>query len=219
MTFCLTTTIIKPEKDIPIKYAVILLHGYGGDGKDISMLTLNWKRFLPNAIFLCPNGHEKCEINPTGYQWFDLTRDDLAYTLEQSKKAEIKLKQFIEEVKNEYGLKNLQICLSGFSQGCMMSINLGLTSSENYNCIIGFSGKVINLEDLTKRKTSSTKMLLIHGDKDAVVSPTFLLEAKDFLIRNDVDVETKLIKNCEHHIPVEASSAALNYIKNNFQIQ
>ena len=219
MTFCLTTTIIKPENDILIKNAVILLHGYGGDGKDISMLTLNWKRFLPNTIFLCPNGHEKCEINPTGYQWFDLTKDDPEYILEQSKKSEIKLKQFIEEVKNEYGLKNSQICLSGFSQGCMMSINLGLTNNENYNCIIGFSGKVINLEDIAKRKTSSTKMLLIHGDNDAVVSATFLLEAKDFLIRNNVEVETKMIKNCEHHIPVEASSAALNYIKNNFQIQ
>ena len=216
MTFCLTTTIVKSEKNTAINYAVILLHGYGGDGKDISMLTLNWKRFLPNTIFLCPNGHEKCEINPTGYQWFDLTRDDPEYILEESKKAEIKLKQFIEEVKNKYGLKNSQICLSGFSQGCMMSINLGLTSSENYNCIIGFSGKLINSEDLIKRKNSSTKMLLIHGDKDTVVSPTFLLEAKDFLIRNDVEVETKMIKNCEHHIPVEASSAALNYIKNNF---
>jgi len=217
MTFCLTTTIVRPEKNIIIKNAVVLLHGYGGDGKDISMLTLNWKRFLPNTIFLCPNGYEKCAINPAGYQWFDLTRDDSEYILEQSKKSEIKLKHFIEEIKNEYGLKNSQICLSGFSQGCMMSINLGLTSGENYNCIIGFSGKIINSEDLIKRKTSSTKMLLIHGDKDTVVSPTFLLESKDFLIRNDVEVETKMIKNCEHHIPIEASSAALNYIKNNFQ--
>ena len=218
MTFCLTTTIIKPEKDIPIKHAVILLHGYGGDGKDISMLTLNWKRFLPNAIFLCPNGHEKCEISPSGYQWFDLTRDDPEYILEQSKKAEIKLHQFIEEIKKKYDLKNSQICLSGFSQGCMMSINLGLTSNENYNCVVGFSGKIINQEDLKKRKKSATKMLLLHGDKDAVVSPTFLLEAKDFLIRNNIEVETKMIENCEHHIPVEASSAALNYIKNSFNI-
>ena len=219
MTFCLTTTIIKPENNILIKQAVILLHGYGGDGKDISMLTLNWKRFLPNVIFLCPNGLEKCEINPKGYQWFDLTRDDPEYILEQSKKAEIKLKQFIEEVKNEYGLTNSQICLSGFSQGCMMSINLGLTSSKNYNCVVGFSGKIINPEDLVKRKTSSTKVLLLHGDKDNVVSPTFLLEAKDFLIRNDIEVQTNMIKNCEHHIPVEASSVALSYIKKNFQIQ
>ena len=218
MTFCLTTTIIKPENNISIKHAVILLHGYGGDGKDISMLTLNWKRFLPNTIFLCPNGHEKCQINPTGYQWFDLTRDNPEYILEQSKKSEIKLKQFIEEVKNEYGLKNSQICLSGFSQGCMMSINLGLTSNENYNCLVGFSGKVINQEDLLKRKISSTKMLLIHGDKDAVVSPIFLLEAKDFLIRNNVEIETKMIENCEHHIPIEASSVALDFIKNNLDI-
>ncbi|MDB9719103.1 serine esterase [Candidatus Pelagibacter sp.] len=216
MTLCLTTTIIKPEKDILIKNAVILLHGYGGDGKDISMLTLNWKRFLPNTIFLCPNGHEKCTINPIGYQWFDLTKDNPEYILEQSQKAEIKLKQFIEEIKNEYSLKNSQICLSGFSQGCMMSINLALTSSENYNCIVGFSGKIINQEDLVKRKFSSTKMLLIHGDRDEIVLPNFLLEAKDFLVRNDIEIETKMIKNCGHHIPVEASSIALNYIRNNF---
>ena len=218
MTFCLTTTIISPENNTSIKQAIILLHGYGGDGNDISTLTLNWKRFLPNTIFLCPNGHEKCAISPTGYQWFDLTKDDPEYILEQSKKAEIKLKQFIEEIKNKYSLKNSQICLSGFSQGCMMSINLGLTGSENYNCIVGFSGKVIDHEDLVKRKTSLTKMLLIHGDKDTVVSPIFLLEAKDFLIRNGIEIETKMIKNCEHHIPVEASSAALNYIKSNFQV-
>ena len=218
MTLCLTTSIVKPEKNIPIKNAVILLHGYGGDGKDIGMLTLNWKRFLPNTIFICPDGHERCAINPAGYQWFDLTSDNLEYILEQSKKAEIKLNQFIEEIKNEYNLENSQICLSGFIQGCMMSINLGLTSIKNYNCIVGFSGKVINQEDLIKRKTSSTKILLLHGDKDEVVSPTFLLEAKDFLIRNNVQIETKMIKDSAHHIPIEASSVALNYIKNNFQI-
>jgi phospholipase/carboxylesterase len=216
MTFCLTTEIIKPENDTPINNAVILLHGYGGDGKDISMITINWKRFLNNTVFLCPNGHEKCSINPAGYQWFDLTNNDPQYILEQSKKAEKKLQQFINEVKVQYNLKNSQICLSGFSQGCMMSINLGLTSNENFNCIVGFSGKIINQEDLINRKTSSTKMLLIHGDQDAVVSPTSLLEAKDFLIRNSIEVETEIIQNCDHHIPIEASSKALNYIRNNF---
>ena len=76
MTFCLESTIIKPENGSDIKNAVILLHGYGGDGKDISMLTLNWKRFLTNTVFLCPNGHESCKINPIGYQWFDLETND-----------------------------------------------------------------------------------------------------------------------------------------------
>ena len=99
-----------------------------------------------------------------------------------------------------------------------MSINLGLTTNENYNCVVGFSGKIIDKNDLIKRKTSSTKMLLMHGDMDAVVPPDNLFEAKDFMIRNNIQVETKMIKNCDHHIPIEASSIALNYIKKNLSI-
>ena len=69
---------------------------------------------------------------------------------------------------------------------------------------MGFSGKIIDKDDLLKRKSSNTKMLLIHGDSDVVVPPTNLLEAKDFMIRNNIKIETNMIKNCEHHIPVEA---------------
>tara|TARA_Y100000992_G_C21146575_1_gene434069 strand:+ start:168 stop:821 length:654 start_codon:yes stop_codon:yes gene_type:complete len=212
MTFCLDSIIIKPEEGKEIKNAIILLHGYGGDGKDISMLTMNWKRFLPNTIFLCPNGHEPCPINPSGFQWFDLTKDDPNYILEQSLRAEKKLNKFIDQIKDEFKIENKKICLSGFSQGCMMSLNIGLTANEEFNCIVGFSGKIINQSDLKSRKKVSTNTILIHGDSDQVVSPNFLLEAKDFLIRNDVSIETHLIKNCDHFIPSEASSIALKYI-------
>ena len=218
LKFLLDTTAIFPEKDQEIKNAIILLHGYGGDGNDISALSLNWKRFLPNTIFLCPNGHEKCKINPIGYQWFDLSVDDPNYILEESLKAEEKIKLYIEEIKNEFKLNNQEICLSGFSQGCMMSINISLTSKENFNCVVGFSGKIINKENLLKRIKSKPNIFLIHGDLDAIVPINFLLEAKDFMMRNNIKIDTKIIKNCEHHIPIEASSAALNFIKKNLII-
>ena len=217
MTFCLESIVIKPEEGVEIKNAIILLHGYGGDAKDISMLTLNWKRHMPNTVFICPNGHEPCAINPSGFQWFDLTKDDTNYIVDQSIKAEDKIKLFINEIKREFNLDNNQICLSGFSQGCMMSLNVGLTSAEKFLCIVGFSGKIIDQNNLKLRIKNSTDTLLIHGDADQVVPSTYLLEAKDFLIRNNIEVDTLLIKNCDHHIPVEASSTALNYIlkKNN----
>ena len=218
MKFSLNTTIIKSEQYDKINNAIILLHGYGGDGKDISMLALSWKRFLPNTVFLCPDGHEVCSINPGGFQWFDLTKDDPKYIIEQSTKAEQIIRKYINEVKELYKLKNSKICLSGFSQGCMMSINIGLTSDEKFNCVVGFSGKIIDKDNLSKRITSKTKMLLSHGDMDTVVPPSNLLEAKDFLLRNKVEVETNMISNCDHHIPVKASSIALNYLKKNFSI-
>ena len=218
MTFCLDSVQIKPEKNKEIKNAIILLHGYGGDGNDISMLSLNWKRHLPNTIFICPNGHEKCLINPSGFQWFDLTKEDPKYILQQSIKAEKILTKFISEIKKKFNLENEKIILSGFSQGCMMSINLGLISEENFNCVVGFSGKIIDKENISKRIKSKTKMFLIHGDQDVVVPPTNLLDAKDFLMRHKVNIETKMIKNCGHHIPIEASSIALRYIKKNLYI-
>ena len=215
MSFSLNTTIIKSDNFEKVSNAIILLHGYGGDGKDISMLTINWKRFLKNSIFLCPDGYQPCEVNPNGYQWFDLSKEDPEYILKESLVAEKKLNQFIAEIKKEYDLKNSQICLLGFSQGCMMVINLGLTSEESYNCIVGFSGKIINKNNLSGRMKSKTKTLLIHGDQDTIVPPSNLLESKDFLIRQKVEVTTKLLNNCDHHIPVEASSLALNFIKHN----
>ena len=212
MTFCLNSIIIKPENGIEIKNAVILLHGYGGDGKDISMLSLNWKRHMPNTVFICPNGHEVCQINPSGFQWFDLTKDDPDYILKQSIKAENKIQKLINEIKQEFNLTNNKICLAGFSQGCMLSLNVGLITEEKFSCIVGFSGKIIDQNNLKGRVKNFSDVLLIHGDADQVVPSTYLLEAKDFLIRNGINVQTLLIKNCDHHIPMEASSTALNYI-------
>ena len=218
MTFSLNTTIIKPDENNKINSAIILLHGYGGDGNDISALTYNWKRFLPNTVFLCPDGHESCSINPSGFQWFDLSKDDPKYILEQSLIAEEKINKFINEVKELYKLSNSKICLSGFSQGCMMSINIGLTSKENFNCVVGFSGKILDKDHLSKRISSKTKIILFHGELDTVVPASNLLDAKDFLLRNKIEIETHMIGDCTHNIPIKASSIALNYIKKNFFI-
>ena len=176
------------------------------------MLSLNWKRHMPNTVFICPNGHEVCLINPSGFQWFDLTKDDPDYILEQSIKAENKIQNFINEIKQEFNLTNNKICLAGFSQGCMLSLNVGLISEEKFSCIVGFSGKIIDQNNLKGRVKNFSDVLLIHGDADQVVPSTYLLEAKDFLIRNGINVQTLLIKNCDHNIPMEASSTALNYI-------
>ena len=190
MTFCLDAKMIKPVGE-KINNVVILLHGYGGDGNDIAALTINWKRFLPNTLFICPNGPEESEKI---------------------------LKKFIEEIKSKYNLHNSKICLSGFSQGCMMSINVGLSEKEKFAGIIGFSGKIINRNELSKRILSKPSTLLIHGDQDEIVPPVNLLEAKDFFERNKIDITTKMLKGCGHNIPVEASSLGLTFLKKIFNI-
>ena len=213
MEFILNSRIIESEKKDKIKNVIILLHGYGGDGADISSIAYTWRRFIDDTVFLCPDGPQTCKLNPNGFQWFDLSIDDQSYIIEETKKAEKILLNYIEQIKERYVLKNSQIILAGFSQGCMMSINLGLISNRSFKSVIGFSGKIIDRNDLQKRIVSKTDILLFHGDADEVVPPSSLLEAKDFLERNKIKVEVNMIKNCSHHIPIEALSLSLKYIK------
>ena len=42
-SYILNTTAIQPLSKNKPQQVIVLCHGYGGDGKDISMLTYNWK--------------------------------------------------------------------------------------------------------------------------------------------------------------------------------
>ena len=193
--------------------AIILCHGYGGDGKDISILASYWKTHLPETIFICPDAPEKCAASPSGFQWFDLLDQTPEQILSKSLVAEMKLNKLIDDVKEKYNLSANQIIIGGFSQGCMISLQTGIKRKDKINSIIGYSGKIIDTEHLRKNIISRPNVILMHGDIDQVVTIDGLLEAKDFFAKNDYEIETKIFKNCEHRIPTEGSSLGLQFIK------
>ena len=213
MKFSLSVIVLEPLSKIKPKNAVILCHGYGGDGKDISILAGYWRTYLPDTIFICPDAPEKCEASPSGFQWFDLTDQDPEQILSKSLVAENKLNKLIDEVKESYNLLANQIIIGGFSQGSMISLQTGIKRKDKINSILGYSGKIIDLEHLSKNIVSRPNIFLMHGDIDQVVPVDGLLEAKNFFNKNNYEIETKIFKDCEHRIPMEGSSLGLQFIK------
>ena len=214
-SYILDVTSISPLSKNKPRQAVILCHGYGGDGKDISTLAINWQRFLPDTIFLCPNAPEVCSVNPQGYQWFDLTVEKEEVILEKSLVAEEKLNTFLDQVFDSFQLEPANLALVGFSQGCMISIQTAIKRKKQINCLIGYSGKVINQKHLSDNINSKPKIFLMHGANDTIVPPTHLLEAKEYLNKCGLKVKTKLFKICDHRIPVEGSSLGLDFLRKN----
>ena len=198
-SYILNVTSLSPLSKNKPKQAIVLCHGYGGDGKDISVLAYNWQRFLPEAIFLCPNAPEICAVNPKGYQWFDLSSDKKEFILEKSLVAEKKLNTFLNQVLDNFQLEHKNLALVGFSQGCMINIQIALKKKEQINCLVGYSGKIINTKHLS----------------DNIVPPVHLLEAKEYLANHGLKIKTKLFKDCEHRIPVEGSSLGLGFLRKN----
>ena len=213
MKYSLSTIVLEPLSKIKPKNAVILCHGYGGDGKDISILAGYWRSYLPDTIFICPDAPEKCDASPSGFQWFDLMDQTPEQILSKSLVAEIKLNKLIDEVKEKNNLLANQIVIGGFSQGCMISLQTGIKRKDKINSIIGYSGKIIDTEHLGKNIVSKPNIILMHGDIDQVVPIEGLLEAKNFFSNNNYEIETQIFKNCEHRIPTEGSSLGLQFIK------
>ena len=214
-SYILDVTSISPLSKNKPRQVIVLCHGYGGDGKDISALAINWQRFLPDAIFLCPNAPEICSVNPQGYQWFDLASDEEEVILEKSLVAEKKLSIFLDQVFENFQLEPNNLALVGFSQGTMMGIQVGIKKKNKINCLIGYSGKVINKKHLSENINSKPKIFLMHGENDTIVPPTHLLEAKEYLKNHGIKTKIKMFKNCEHKIPIEGSSLGLRFLKKN----
>jgi phospholipase/carboxylesterase len=215
MSYSLNTTILNPLSKEKPKNAVILCHGYGGDGKDISLLASYWRTYLPDTLFVCPDAPEKCAVSPKGFQWFDLMDQTHDQILVKSLVAEIKLNTLIDEVKKNNNLTGEKIAVGGFSQGCMISLQTGIKRKDKINSIIGYSGKIIDTKHLQNNINSRPDIILMHGDKDEIVPVSFLLEAKEFFNKNKYQIKTQIFNNCEHRIPVEGSSLGLEFLKKN----
>ena len=213
MSYSLNTIILEPLSKEKPKSAVILCHGYGGNGKDISILANYWRSHLQHTIFICPDAPEKCAASPSGFQWFDLMDQTPEQVLSKSLVAESKLNKLIDEVKSKNTLLANQIIIGGFSQGCMISLQTGIKRKDTVNSIVGYSGRIIDTEHLGKNIISKPNIILMHGDIDQIVPVNSLLEAKDFFNKNNYKIETKIFNNCEHRIPTEGSSLGLQFIK------
>ena len=216
--FSLDTNYIKSVSGEDPKSIIVMCHGFGGSGNDIRVLAETWKRFLPHTGFYCPDGPEICSINPNGFQWFDMDNDK-NITIEKSITAEKILNNFIDEILDHHKISKQSLCLVGFSQGCMIILQAAAKQKNKINCVVGFSGKIIDKDHLEKNFKSKQKIFLLHGDRDEVVPLSSLLEAKLFFSNMGNKIKTKILRNCEHRIPVEGASLALKFIKKNIEIK
>jgi phospholipase/carboxylesterase len=158
--------------------AVIWLHGLGADGNDfvpiISQLNLSE---CPAIRFVFPSAPSMAVTVNGGYvmpAWYDITerdinaREDLA-GIHQSAAA---ISQLIEREASR-GIAYEKIVLAGFSQGCAMSLQVGLRFPHRLAGIMALSGYLPLANSLALERSEAngkTPILMAHGVWDAVIT-------------------------------------------------
>ena len=148
---------------------VVFCHGYGADGNDLIGLGQHWQRLMPTAAFVSPHAPERCAMSPMGYQWFGITRLDPAEMARGVERAGPVLEAFIDAELARLGLDASRLALVGFSQGTMMSLQVGLRRKVSPAAIVGYSGMLAGADRLPEQIAARPPVLLVHGDADEVI--------------------------------------------------
>lgn len=197
------------------KSIVVLLHGYGSDGRDLISLGQFWRDSFPDTMFVAPNAPEVCGGNPYGFQWFPLDLAggrDLA-RLEGAETAAPVVTAFLHDLWAQTGLTPGQTILGGFSQGAMMALYAGLRLPEPLLGIIACSGLIVSPEKLRTEIVSKPPVLLIHGDIDDVVPAMGSQAALPTLLDLGVETQLHISPGTGHSIAQDGLDAATAFLR------
>lgn len=195
------------------KSMVIFMHGLGANGQDLLGLAHEFKRELPDTIFLSPDAPFHCDMAPMGYQWFSLQEWTPEAILKGVRDAAPILSDYIESMARKYNVPLDKVALVGFSQGTMMSLYVGPRLQEQIAGIVGYSGAFIEDEETDLNTLRKPPVLLIHGMADMVVPVSAYYHAKDKLQGAGFSVEGGVTPMLPHSIDMRGIQDARTFLK------
>ena len=193
---------------------IIFFHGWGSNGDDLIQLAPLFAQHFPSAYFISPNGPESCPQNPIeGRQWFDLDfKNDGSIdrskmpekVLLSSEKANI----FIKHWQKELAINDDKTFLIGFSQGSMLTLEIG--TNNTLGGLLCYSGSFINNNASLCDKN---KIMLIHGESDEVIPIQNMYDAEASLKALGAKVKSYKCDNLGHSINEEGINKGVEFIK------
>ena len=150
-----------PEKSS--RRLMIMLHGLGD--------SIEGYRWMPDALglpwlnYLLVNAPDEYF---GGYSWFDIS-GDMIPGVTRSRKLLFEL----FDAQRAKGFPTEQTILGGFSQGCLMSIDVSLRYPHRFAGVVGISGYVCEPEKLLRELSPvarEQRLLVTHGTQDPLIS-------------------------------------------------
>ncbi|MFO8041095.1 MAG: alpha/beta hydrolase [Sodalinema sp.] len=169
---------IRPQTGIEPRGALILLHGWGANARDLASLLPILD--LPDYLCFCLEAPLLHPLVPGGKMWYDL--ETPAYTgLEQSR---AELAAWLDEFEGHSGIPLRQTILGGFSQGGAMTLDVGF-----HYPLAGLVAMSGYLHGEPQLQTPIPPVLVMHGRFDRVVPLTAAQRTRDTLTAAGATVE------------------------------
>ena len=194
---------------------IMLLHGLGADGQDLIPLAHSLAADFPDTLFFAPDAPYPCDMAPFGRQWFSLRDWSHAAMRAGVEQAAPVVLSTVAHVQQQYGLKNEQTALLGFSQGAMVALRAGLESEPPLAGIASFSGALVH--DIKNVSEAQTPVCFIHGDSDPLVPVAETRAAFEQLKKRQCRTEIHIRPGLEHGIDPAGLDKAATFLHTAFK--
>ena len=142
---------------------LLVMHGLGDSLEGFRFLSEVLR--IPGLHYLLVNAPDRYF---TGFSWFDIYGGDAKAGIQRSRDL---LVATLDELFSQ-GWTSGQIGLLGFSQGCLMAMDLACRFPQAFGAVVGISGFVGLLEEYPEKLSAaarSQKILVTHGSQDPVL--------------------------------------------------
>lgn len=150
--------------------ALFLLHGYGSNEEDL----FSFAPELPGELMVI-SLRAPFDLDPFGHAWYAIEFDqDMGKWSDdqQARESMEKIKDFIGEAVEAYGLDASNLSLLGFSQGTILGFALALSYPEMFRNLVALSGYInenILVDGHAAKDHAHLGIYVSHGQVDQVI--------------------------------------------------
>jgi phospholipase/carboxylesterase len=189
---------------------VIVLHGRGADANDLADVAPlidgpgGYRFLFPNA----PRQFEPAPGMRFGFSWFDGWPAESNSILESREL----LLRFIDEALRRYPTPPGKLIVSGFSQGGLMSLDVGLRTPHVPAGIVVMSGALYEVDPPDFDARRNVPILMVHGTQDDMINVNAARRARRVLEAHGIEPEYHEFA-MGHHVTPESMAVVGEFIR------